>query len=279
MKKYEELYNHSKYVFDEEASRFSRVEDKAARFITVVTSLLAVYALTGRLLFGDFLPVETPSDIVLIVLASLVLLGLLASWGFAFQAMHIQGLKKAPLNDELLSFYNDNELINIYYSMSKRFSEHLVHNRSLTNLKAKNIKRSFWLIVSTVVFFALFILSSAINANLTELQKDIGDAKHIEDIGNNDSEATTVVIPEVDTKEKTLQQTTPETQKPKLEEESLMSGNDNDTDAAPVPDAQPEQPAAPVPERPDLDVVAPDFDTVTESFDPSKLPTGHKSKE
>ena len=33
-----------------------------------------------------------------------------------------------------------------------------------------------------------------------------------------------------------------------------------------------------VPESPDLDIVAPDFDLITESFDPTKLPTGHKSK-
>ncbi|MDQ6999600.1 MAG: hypothetical protein Q9M12_01780, partial [Mariprofundus sp.] len=106
MDKYEALFNHSKYVFDEEIARFSRVEDKAARFITVITSLLAVYALTGRQIFGDLVPISSCVDSLLVVLASSVLLGLLSSWFFAFRALHIQGIKKAPLNDKILSFYN-----------------------------------------------------------------------------------------------------------------------------------------------------------------------------
>ena len=64
MDKYEELYKHSKYVLDEEISRFGRIEDKAARFITVVTSLLAVFALTGRQLFGELIPAENNMEIL-----------------------------------------------------------------------------------------------------------------------------------------------------------------------------------------------------------------------
>lgn len=165
MSKYEELYKHAKYVFDEEISRFGRVEDKAARFITVVTSLLAVYALTGRQLFGDLMPAENIIQKLLLTLAALVLVGLLSSWGFAFYAMHVQGMRKAPLNNKLLSFYNDNELINIYYGMAKQFSVSLEHNRAITDLKAHRIKRSFWCVVATVMFFTLFIIVSAVNAN------------------------------------------------------------------------------------------------------------------
>lgn len=165
MSKYEELYKHAKYVFDEEVARFGRVEDKAAKFITVVTSLLVVYALTGRQLFGELMPADNYSEKLLLIFAALVLVGLLASWGFAFQALHVQGVKKAPLNEKLLSFYNDNELINIYYGMAKQFSASLEHNRAITDLKAQSIKRSFWCIVATVIFFTLFTIASAVNAN------------------------------------------------------------------------------------------------------------------
>jgi hypothetical protein len=258
MSKYEELYKHAKYVFDEEVSRFARVEDKAARFITVVTSLLAVYALTGRQLFPDLIPADNCTAKLLLLLAALVLVGLLASWGFAFHALHVQGLKKAPLNEKLLSFYNDNELINIYYGMAKQFSVSLEHNRSITDLKAQRIKRSFWCIVATVTFFTLFIIASAVNANFEKPEVATTEATFPK---GNDVKLSYPDNPDSQTKEET-----------KMSE----NGNDGDTQKAP---AQPADPAPQTPERPDLDIVAPEFDIVTESFDPSKLPNGKVSKD
>ncbi len=257
-KKYEELYKHAKYVFDEEVSRFGRVEDKAARFITVVTSLLAVFALTGRQLFGDLIPPENGVEKLLLILASLVLVGLLASWGFAFQAMHVQGIKKAPLNEKVLSFYNDNKLINIYYGMAKQFSLSLEYNRAITNLKAQSIKRSFWCIVATVIFFNLFIIVSAVNTN------------------SNSESVTTELTTLKENKEKFSIAENPVT---KTKEEPKMSENDSNGDTQPEAPAQPTEPAPQTPERPDLDIVAPDFDIATESFDPSKLSNGKAPKE
>lgn len=256
MNKYEELYKHAKYVFDEEISRFGRVEDKAARFITVVTSLLAVYALAGRQLFGDLIPAENYTEKLLLILAALVLVGLLTSWGFAFQAMHVQGVKKPPLNEKLLSFYNDNALINIYYGMSKQFSASLKHNRAITDLKAQSIKRSFWSIVATVIFFTLFIIASAMNANSSSPESE-----------------TTEVVPSRMSEEIL---SPPDNIGPNPKEDTKMSENGNEGDTQPE---APTQPEPQTPERPDLDIVAPDFDIVTESFDPSKLPNGIKPEE
>jgi hypothetical protein len=221
--------------------------------------LLAVYALTGRQLFGDLIPPENGTEKLLVLLATLVLVGLLTSWGFAFQAMHMQGIKKAPLNEALLSFYNDNELVNIYYGMSKQFSASLVHNRAITDLKAQGIKRSFWSIVATVVFFTLFIISSAVNANLFSAK----------------SEPTAVAFPEVSKEQVSL----PENTAINPKEETKMSGNGNEGDTAPEAPEPPAETVPQTPEKPDLDILAPDFDIVTESFDPSELPKNKKQEE
>ncbi|MEA1053587.1 hypothetical protein U5801_27835, partial [Lamprobacter modestohalophilus] len=128
------------------------------RFVTVTTSLLAVYALTGRLMFGSLLPVEGFSDGVQLVLAALVLLSLLVSWGFAFRAMQIQGIQKAPLNNSMLEFAKSNNVQTFYYAMSKAYGKYLLQNREINDAKADNIKKSFWSIVSTVVFFTIYIV-------------------------------------------------------------------------------------------------------------------------
>jgi len=244
MKKYEELFNHSKYIFDEESARFTRVEDKAAKSITVITSLLAVYALTGRQIFGDLLPVSSCVDKLLVVLASLVLLGLFISWIFAFRALQIQGLKKAPLNDKVLSFYNDENLVDIYYAMSKNFSDSLPYNRNITDAKATNIKRSHWCTVATVVFFILFIVFFAINKNM-----QLG-------VKANELRASTATIHNKGAI--------------KMSEES----NSTDTEATQAQIVKPDTTSV----KPNTNITAPEFELVTESFDPSKLNSNQKAK-
>lgn len=270
MGKYEELYKHSKDVFEEELSRFERIEDKATKFITVVTSLLVVYALTGRQLFGSLFPANDWMHITLVVLAGLVLVGLLASWGFAFRALHIQGVRKAPLNDELITFFHENELVNIHYGMAKQYSASLAFNRNITNAKAANIKLSFWCIVATVAAFALFIgftaaneLSASTAHEITKQGQVVAPAEVVAIIDNCNNEpsstAESAVVGESVTKLK----------------QGVESMGDNEN--KPSQTEQPSNPS-PHPERPDLDIVAPNFDLITESFDPSKIPE-NKPKE
>ena len=168
MSKYEELHKHAKYVFDEEMSRFSRIEDKGQKFLTLISSILAIFALTGRLLFDDFMPPDSSMEVWLMVIAGLVLLGLVVSWVFAFLSLRFQGLKKAPLNDAILKFYRENELATIYYSMSKQYSNSIKYNKQLNDLKAKTIKKSYWMILAAVVFFVIFIILSVVNDFLTD---------------------------------------------------------------------------------------------------------------
>lgn len=244
IKKYEALFNHSKYVFDEESARFTRVEDKASKSITIITSLLAVYALTGRQIFGDLIPISSYVDKLLVILASLVLLGLLTSWFFAFRALQIQGLKKAPLNDKVLSFYNDENLVDIYYAMSKNFSNSLPYNRIITDAKATNIKRSHWCTVATVVFFILFIVSFAINENLQH------------EVKSNKLRTSTAIIHNKGAI--------------KMSEES----NNTDTETTQGQIEKPDTTNV----KPNTDIIAPEFELVTESFDPSKIDTNQKEK-
>ncbi|MDQ6962928.1 MAG: hypothetical protein Q9M28_10470 [Mariprofundaceae bacterium] len=259
MSQYEELYKHAKYAFDEENLRFGRVEDKAARFITVVTSLLAVYALTVRQLFGDIIPAENNMEVVLLVLGAFILLGLLVSWIFAFKALHVQGLEKPSLNENVVMFYLDNKLINIYVAMAKRFSMSLKHNMAITNLKVKAVKHSFWWIVVTVIFFTLFIIANVVSEYSTNSEGNMIETMPSEE--NNNKDLSDLKSPLKIKKETKMSQNSSIQPKPYVESTKTPE---------PTKTAEPIKTPEPI-ETPDLDIVAPEFNLATESFDATKL--------
>lgn len=249
MDKYEELYKHAKSVFDEELSRFSRIEDKAGRFLTVITALLAVYALAGRQLFGDLLPPENKLELFIVVNAFLVLVSLLFSWAYAFRTLHLQGIKKAPLNNQILDFFRENQIVDIYYAMSEQYSKSLEYNQNINDLKASNIKKSFWFIVLTVILFFIFLIANGFNTSINSKTKNSNEI-----VTNFKHEIQPTVIKVYDCKEN-----------------KQMSENDsNNTDSKPDKESSNSQP--------NPDVVAPEFNIVTESFDPTKLPSNKPSE-
>lgn len=241
MEKYEELYKYAQSVFDYEHSRFSRIEDKAGRFLTLLTSLLAVYALIGRQLFGDILPPKDMFEAFIVLMAFMVLLSLLFSWWYAFYALKLQGINKAPLNDEVLSFFHEQSLVNIYYSMSKRYSQKLEDNIKINDLKASRVEKSFKSIVATVVFLVVFLIASAINT-ATSKQDNI------------QSKTTIMYKPEVQ-----IESTNVNVYKKELE---MTKEEQSTTQQTQTSDKQSDN------NVPDLDIEAPDFILSTESFDP-----------
>lgn len=233
MDKYEELYNHAKYAYEEEAVRFSRLEDKAGKFITIVSSLLAVYALTGRELFDSLFPIVNTVDYLKVTFASFVLLSLVVSWGFSFRAFQLQGTRKVPLNEEILDFFKQNNLVTIQYAMTKRYSESRNYNKKINDWKARNLKWCFQSTIAVVVSFILFISVVAVDAYNS-------NKSHKKDFGTCNS----IVIKEIKVCSSN-------------EQSNLETTNQSHNNAE---------------NEPDFDVVAPEFEISTESFDPTVVP-------
>lgn len=162
------LYEHARIAFEEEVSRFSRLEDKAGRFITVISSLLAIYALAGRQLFSSLFPISGVWSGTKVTLAGLIMLSLLASWNFAFQALRLQGTRKHPLNEEVFGFFRKNNPPTIQWAMSKRYCEATHFNRKVNDQKATNLKKCFISIVIVVVCFSIFVILMAIDKNMSD---------------------------------------------------------------------------------------------------------------
>jgi len=162
LRKYAELYEHSKAVLAEEMARSSRTDEKASKYLTALSLVLgALVFFFQQLVEKNLLPPKGMLD-CLIFQVMIVLFGAaLLAWWFVFSSFRIHQFKKPPLDQNTFDFYDDdaNDLGTIYYTMAKGNMDALAHNKSVGDRKSQALYRGYWAMnVAVVAVAVLFLL-------------------------------------------------------------------------------------------------------------------------
>lgn len=225
LKKYKELYDLSREVFSEELSRSARIDDKASKYLTLITFLLGAYAFFCKRILDSILPPKSLLEWLLIAISSLLLIFLTIAWFITFKIIMIHEFRKIPID---IDFFDNNQLKEIYYGLSEGIKDNLMINRDKINLKSKKLYYSYNLIRIIVVTLVILSLLFAVHAWSNPHEKEKYERRW-------------TIMPEDPKK--------PESEKP--------------TEPKPKPHVKP-----------------PNFDLVTEGFNPANLQKkGEKSKD
>lgn len=160
LRKYAELYEHSRAVLAEELARSHRADEKASKYLTALSLVLgALVFFFQQLVDKKLLPPQGMLD-CLIFQAMIVLFGAaLLAWWFVFSCLRNDKFIKPPLDQSTLDFYNNNELVNIYYAMTKGNMDALAHNKMVGDRKSQALYRGYLAMnVSVVAVAILFLL-------------------------------------------------------------------------------------------------------------------------
>jgi uncharacterized membrane protein (DUF485 family) len=164
MEKYKELYQLSKEIFNEELNRFIRVDEKASKYLSVLTLIAGLTAFFGKWMIANLIPPKSPLEWSLIIMATVLFAAIFLSWVYIFNALRLHSLTKPPLNDETIKFFNDNEMIDIYYALTKGNKDALIENRRTTDKKSKMLYRGYNAIIVCglllILFLSLFVIHS-----------------------------------------------------------------------------------------------------------------------
>lgn len=174
MEKYKELYDLSKEVLNEELNRFTRIDDKAAKYLSVLTLVAGAATFFGKWLIDNLMPPKTALEWILIIVAFLLCVMIFISWCMIFNVLKLHDVTKIPLNDETIKFFDDNELVNIYYALAKGNKEALAKNRITTDLKSKQLYMGYNAIIACglcLVLFLSFFIAYKWNPQVTKLER------------------------------------------------------------------------------------------------------------
>lgn len=161
IEKYKELYNLAKEAFNEELSRAFRIDEKASKYLTVLTFLIGIYGFFIKQILQVILPPNDLIEWVLFLIFTVILLLLVVTWFQTFGVLKVHEYRKMPID---LDFFDKNELIDIYFTMAKGIKENMIQNRKTTDKKSKKLYKSYKLLQITIILFIVFIISFVIYA-------------------------------------------------------------------------------------------------------------------
>ncbi|MCX5801278.1 MAG: hypothetical protein NTX17_07830 [Candidatus Eisenbacteria bacterium] len=156
MDKYRDLYNLAKEIHAEEIRRFDLVSQKATWFLSVLSFLLGLAALFGKWLLTTLVPPRDGISSLLLLLGGVLLALLILAWIASFQVLRGVKLSKMPLNQEMLTFFVNNQDIDIHYALARNYEQGHRHNRRETDAQTKLLGKAHTFIVLAFVAFLVF---------------------------------------------------------------------------------------------------------------------------
>ncbi len=136
IEKYKELYNLAKEAFNEELNRAFRIDEKASKYLTVLTFFIGIY---GFFIKEILQIISFPNNFIewsLFLVLAIILLLLIVTCFKTFSILKVHEYRKIPID---LNFFDKNELIDIYFTMASGIKENMIQNRKTTDKKSKKL--------------------------------------------------------------------------------------------------------------------------------------------
>lgn len=167
--KYKELYELSKHIYQEELGRAYRFDDRASKLLPAYAVLTGILGLIIKWFFDNGLPLTGFLDYLIAILlcATIIFLivGLCATIRVFIKAHNFH---KLPLDESLLEFFLNNQLIDIHFALSKRIKEAYEKNYVTTNEKASLFAKVYYPTVLAAILLFLSLVLIGVNINYTK---------------------------------------------------------------------------------------------------------------
>ena len=157
--KYEFLYNYSRFSFEDELQRFKNIEDKASKFIVLLSIMIAGYTAIIQFSAKLFFPPNSLFGWLSLIAIVLTYVALVFSWSFLFRSLKFIDMPRLPLDGKFIELFKSRDLPTNHYTLSLTCKEGLLLARKSNTKKSKllmkayrSITYSVWLISISLFF-------------------------------------------------------------------------------------------------------------------------------
>ncbi|MCL4500618.1 MAG: hypothetical protein M1438_02030 [Deltaproteobacteria bacterium] len=156
--KYKELYKLSLEVLEQDQKRFTRIDEKASKYLSVFTILIGAYGFFGKWILDKITSPYSTIEIIIIILYIMIFSMLYASWFIVFRILYTMDRDITAFNMKMIKFFGDNKLKDIYYKLSENNRKAFEKNIEITKKKSKLLKIGHILINITVGVVLIFTI-------------------------------------------------------------------------------------------------------------------------
>lgn len=161
--KHEFLYNYARSAFEDELQRFRNIEDKSAKYLSLLSVGVVSYTIILRFYSASFFPAETVIQWLACIVVVVTYLAMASSWSFLYRALRFTEMPRLPLDEEFINKYEPESLPTIHFALTRTCSDAIKYAREGNSEKSKllikgykDIAFSMWALTLSVIL----ILSS-----------------------------------------------------------------------------------------------------------------------
>lgn len=149
--KHEFLYDYARAAFDDELQRFRSIEDKSAKYLSLLSVGIVAYTIMLRLYSSSFFPAESFIQWLTCTAVAVTYLSFISAWSFLYRALRFTEMPRLPFGDDFIRGYEPLDLPTIHFALTRSCVEALKyarqgnHDKTLLLIKGyKDIACSMW---------------------------------------------------------------------------------------------------------------------------------------
>lgn len=161
------LHEYHKIQYDNEITRGQKLEDKSAKYLTVLTIAITAFTLfVSKWVESLTWPICRVLDLFVFFSIIFTFICFCSSWSLVFRSLAMLKVKKIPSNQQTIDFFSQNYLESVYLSLSKKYVEayHIVfvNNERKSSLMIKAYTDIAWSGWSFVISIILIFISKLV---------------------------------------------------------------------------------------------------------------------
>lgn len=166
--KYEFLYDYARASFDDELQRFRNIEDKSAKYLSLLSIGIVAYSIIIRFYSSLFIPAVTPLQWIACIVVVITYLAFLSSWSFLYRVLKFRDMPRLPLDDDFISRYEPETLPTIHFALTRACINGLKYARKGNAEKSRllikgynDIAFAMWSLTISAILVFILNLSNA----------------------------------------------------------------------------------------------------------------------
>lgn len=173
--KHEFLYNYARAAFEDELQRFRNIEDKSAKYLSLLSVGVVAYTVILRFYSSSFFPAETVVQWLTCIAVAITYLAMASSWSFLYRALQFMDMPRLPLDKEFIKKYEPESLPTIHFALTRTCSDAIEYARNSNSDKTKLLIKGYkeiafamWALTLSVILILTSSLTTTRKATMSE---------------------------------------------------------------------------------------------------------------
>lgn len=170
--KQEFLYNYGRAAFEDELQRFRNIEDKSAKYLSLLSVGIVAYSILLRFYSEAFYPAEAFFQWIICFVVAITYAAFVSSWSFLYRALRFTEMPRLPFDQNFLDQYEPESLPTIHFTLAQTCAEGLEYARKGNSIKSnllikgyKDIAFAMWSLTLSVILIMSY--SFTMNKEIT----------------------------------------------------------------------------------------------------------------